>query len=132
MRVGSINYGRVEGTGYFFLHLNAGLAVAGGVEEIFSLPSILHGCRHVLTHRVGVRALILFRKRLSRFLSRLSMEGPREFESFSTLSDLLESEPICCEHILHRGSQPMCLRGTSCRLMPHPFHTVFLLGNDVL
>ncbi len=60
------------------------------------------------------------------------MEGPREFECCSTLSDLPEGEPVCCEHIRHRGSQSTCLRGTSYRLMPHPFHTVFLDGDYVL
>ena len=60
------------------------------------------------------------------------MDGPREFEVFSTLSDLLECVPECCEHILHRGSQSMSLGGASCRLMLHLFHTVFLVGNDVL
>jgi hypothetical protein len=64
--------------------------------------------------------------------SRLSIDGPRDFESFSTLPDLPECEPVCCEQILHRGSQSMCLGGTSHRLMPHLFHTVFLDGDYVL
>lgn len=56
--------------------------------------------------------------------------GPREFQSFSTLPDLLECEPIRHEHILHRGSQSTCLGGTSYRPIPHLFHTVFLDGDD--
>lgn len=64
--------------------------------------------------------------------SLLLKHGPRDFESFSTLSDVLECEPVCCEHILHRGSQSMCLGRTSFRPMPHLFHTGFLDGDDVL
>lgn len=58
--------------------------------------------------------------------------SPREFESFGTLSDLLECEPVGCEQILHRGSQLMCLGGTSSSFRPYLFHTVFLNGDYVL
>ena len=60
----------------------SGGAVGGGVEEVFGLGNLVPGRLHVLTHRLSVRALILFQKRLSRVFIKAQYGGPKRVREF--------------------------------------------------
>ena len=59
--------GRIMLTLCCHIELGISLSIGGGVPDGFGLTSILHGRLQVLTHRVGVRAGVFCKSRMSFF-----------------------------------------------------------------